>query len=80
MIYLEKLNIKCDYRAKELISEEIKESISFPFKLLLAYITTRTMKIVLNSKEDLLLCISPSQAGNYIKKKCRDNFKICEID
>ena len=52
----------------------------FLFELLLACITTKIIEIILNSKEDLLLCMSLSQASDYIKNKIWCNFKTYNID
>ena len=54
------MNVKYNHRVKELILEETRENISFLFELLLVYITTKTIEILLNSKDDLLLCMSLS--------------------
>ena len=58
------MNVKYNHKGKELILEETRDNISFLFELLSVCITSKAIKIVLNSKEDLLLYISLSQESN----------------
>ena len=69
-------------RAKELICEEKRLEVGFPFKLSSGYITSEYCEIVINDKEGLEVAISLSTAGEYLQSKLwsESNIRLCRID
>ena len=78
--WFKQLNMHCNNRAKELIINEMRENISFPFQLNLVYISKRNTKEILNSAEEIEIEIAFKTTSNYLQKKMKTKLDISLID
>ena len=76
LTWLEKMNIMCDLRAKELIRNESRQVVPFPFELVSLFVSSSFTPNTINSKEDLILYILLAQAKEYLKKKLHSLFPL----
>ena len=76
----ENLNAKYDSRAKQLINEENRYYIPFPFILYSVYLSTFDNKKILNSTNALRLKMSLSQAKLWLEKKLLSTINYEEVD
>ena len=70
----------CNTRAKELIINEMRENISFPFQLNLVYNRKRNAEGILNSIEEIEIEMALKTTSNYLQKKIKTKLDISVID
>lgn len=78
--WLEFLNTKYDKQVKELICNEKRELVPFPFSLQSACATSSMNNLTLNMKENINVAISLSAAEPYLRKKLQNESAFDRID
>ena len=68
---LEKLNCKCDEKAKSLIIEAGTRTFPFPFTLSSPYLRSSKKNLLVNSKDELTHYINLHWVEPYLKKKLK---------
>ena len=66
LTWLEYLNTKCDKRAKELICNERRDVVLFPFSLQSSYATSSISNLTLKTKDNILIAISLTVVKSYL--------------
>ena len=79
-MWLEYLNTKCDKRTKELICNEHREVVLFPFSLQSSYATSSISNLTLNTKDNILISILLTAAKIYLQKKLQSKSAFELID